>query len=223
VTKLSTTTPDLLKQLATTVNPSPPKTKKKRTARKIKQKKQIRKKVVKINDTTDLTVVAKAMIHEGGTVADVGVILACQQAEGGEEWLAGLKAQGLSIEEFIQAAKQRADIELVRVAARTALGYTYEEGSQEFMPEMDEEGEPTGKFIPGKKKVLEKHVRDTALLWNLMKSRMPEFFSDVKHLEISKRTVELKMDAESEIKGFAAGLLKAFDEPIDVEFEESTL
>ena len=180
-----------------------------------------KKRVVKSNNTTDLTVLAKTMIHEGGSVVDVGLILACQQTEGGEEWLAELKKQGLSIGEFLTAATQRADIELIRVAARTALGYTYEEGSQEFLPEVDEEGKPTGKYAPGKKKVMKKHVRDTALLWNLMKSRMPEFFSETKRIEISRRSIEIKGDAEAEIRSFAGRLLTAMAEEQTTEFVEA--
>lgn len=178
-----------------------------------------KKQVVKVKDTTDLTVVAKTMIHEGGSVVDVGLILACQQAEGGEEWLAGLKKQGLSIGEFLTAATQRADIELIRVAARTALGYTYEEGSQEFLPtQVDPDGGI--EYVPGKKKVTKKHVRDTALLWNLMKSRMPEWFNETQRIEINRTNIELKGTAEAEIQGFVGRLLTAFDEPVDAEFVE---
>jgi hypothetical protein len=218
------TTPQLLKQLATVTNPPEPEKPKKPKKPKLKQKKRPsarQNRTRKRKETTNLAHITKAIITEGGTVPDVGVVLGCQQMEGGQEWLDALNAEGLSITEFMQAAKQRADIELIRAAVRAATGYEYEEESNESTPEYDKQGELTGKYLPGKKKVTRKRQSgDAGLLKFLLMSRMPDFFNDTRHIEINKRVVELKADAEAEIKGFAAGLLKAFGEPVDAEFVE---
>lgn len=230
--KRPTTTPDLLKKLITKVHPKPRKgsnSGKPNVMAKLPQKKRSSAKhnqTRKVKEETNLAHITKAIVREGGTVADVGIILGCATAGGGE-WLAELKAKGLSISEFMEVAKTRADIDLIRVAVKAATGYGYEEESQEFLP-MLEEGESSQQvlvkeYLPGKKRLQKKHqAADTALLKFLLTSRMPEYFMDKKVVEINKRVVELKADAEQEIRGFAAGLLKAFGEPVDAEFVEST-
>lgn len=176
----------------------------------------------KVEETTNLAHITKAIVREGGTVPDIGVILGCAASEGSGEWLDRLKAEGLSLAEFLEIAKQRADIELVRIATKTALGYEYKEEKQETTAEYDEMGQPTGKFLPGKKTITKKRERDTGLLKFLLTSRMPEYFRETKHIEINKRVVEIKADARDEIRGFCAGVLKAFDDGvIDAEFVET--
>lgn len=205
--------------------PTPPKKKKKRTINpkgvgKPAQKRSSAKhnRTRKIKEKTNLAHITKAIVREGGTVPDIGVILGCQASEGSGEWLERLKAEGLTLAEFMEVAKDRADIELVRIATKTALGYEYEEEKQEMEPKVDEDGKPTGEFVPGKKTVHKKRERDTTLLKFLLTSRMPDYFMDRKEIKIDKRVVEIKADAEAEIRGFAQGLLKAFGEPIEAEF-----
>lgn len=227
------TTPDLMnKALANLIEE--PKLKKKRRKRTIKPKgtgelAQRKRSSVehnrtrKIGEKTNLAHITKAIIREGGTVPDIGVILGCAASEGSSEWVERLKVEGLSLAEFLEVAKQRADIELIRVATKAALGYTYEEEKQEMIPEIDEEGEATGKYLLGKKTVTTKRERDSGLHKFLLTSRMPDYFSDVKHIKIDKRVVEIKADAEAEIRGFASGLLKALggEEVIEAEFVEN--
>lgn len=221
---------DLNKALAEVSNPPKPKRVGPQKNKKppLSQKKRTsieHNRTRKIKEKTNLAHITKAIIREGGTVADVGIILGCA-AVSGEEWLVELKAKGLSVAEFMEVAKTRADIDLIRVAVKAATGYGYEEESQEFVtiPEIGEDGEPTGKakmVVPQKKTIKKRHqAADTTLLKFLLTSRMPEYFQEVKHIKIDKRVVEVKMDAEAEIRSFAAGLLKAFDEPVDAEFVE---
>lgn len=220
------TTTDLNKALARVSNP--PKGRKPNKPKKLPQKKRTSAKhnrTRKIKEETNLAHITKAIVREGGTVADVGVILGCAAA-GGEKWLAELKAQGLSVAEFMEIAKTRADIDLIRVAVKAATGYGYEEESQEFMPEYvpqvdGEEIEVKG-YLPGKKRIQKKHQSaDTTLLKFLLSSRMPEYFMDRKEIKIDKRVVELREDARAEITGFCSGLLKSLGgEVIDVEFVE---
>lgn len=220
-------TPDLIKQLTKTSEPEKPKKRKRTTKPKgtgtLAQKKRTsanHNKTRPIKERTTLAHITNAIIREGGTVPDIGVILGCESSEGSSEWLDRLKTEGLSLAEFLEVAKQRADIELVRIATKTALGYEYEEETQESMPEYNESGQLTGKYLPGKKKIVKKRERDTMLLKFLLTSRMPEYFMDRKEIKIDKRVVEIKADAEAEIRSFASGLLKAFGEPIEAEFVE---
>ena len=172
-----------------------------------------------VKEKTNLAHITKAIVQEGGTVPDVGMILGCAAMDG-EKWLAELKAKGLSVAEFMEVAKTRADIDLIRVAVKAATGYGYEEESQEFNPE---QADPDGgvEFKPGKKTIKKRHQSaDTGLLKFLLSSRMPDYFMDRKEIKIDKRVVEVKADAEAEIRSFASGLLKAFGEPIEAEFVE---
>jgi len=208
----------------------PPKPKKKRRTTKPKgtgelvQKKRSsadHNRTRRVKEATNLAHITKAIVREGGTVADVGVILGCQASEGSGEWLERLKAEGLTLSEFLEVAKQRADIELIRIATKVALGYEYEEEKQESMPEYDESGQPTGKYLLGKKTVNIKRERDTALLKFLLTCRMPEYFMDRKEIKIDKRVVEIHEDAKAEIRSFTAGLAKSIGcKVIDAEFVE---
>lgn len=222
----TTKTTDLSKALAEVSNPPEPKRPRKNKPLKLPQKKRASAKhnrTRKIKEATNLAHITKAIITEGGTVADVGIILGTA-ATGGEEWLAELKAQGLSVAEFMEIAKTRADIDLIRVAVKAATGYGYEEESQEFLPVLDEDGGVLGaEYLPGKKMVKKRHQSaDTTLLKFLLSSRMPQFFMDRKEIKIDKRVVEIKADAEAEIRSFASGLLKALGgDVVDAEFVEA--
>jgi len=183
----------------------------------------------RVKEATNLAHITKAIVREGGTVPDVGMILGCQAMEGGEEWLAELKAKNLSITEFLEAAKNRVDIELIRVAVKAATGYGYEEESQEFTPVyINEEGapdaqaSPTGEYLPGKKNIKKRYQpENTKLLWDLLRSRLPDYFNDTKHIKIDKRVVEIKADAKAEIRSFTAGLAKSIGcKVIEAEFVE---
>ena len=217
-------TTDLNRALARVSNPpktGPQKNKPKRLPQKRRSSSK-HNRTRKVKEETNLATITKAIVREGGSVADVGIILGCAE-HGGGEWLAELKARGLSVAEFMETAKTRADIDLIRAAVKAATGYGYEEESDESTPECDEDGKPTGAYLPGKKTIKKRHQSaDTALLKFLLSSRMPEFFMERKEIRIDKRTVvEMKDNAEQEIRGFASGLLKALgEEVVEAEFVE---
>ncbi len=221
---------DLNAALKAVSNPPKPKRKgpQKNKPKRLPQKKRTSAKhnrTRKVKEETNLAHITKAIVREGGTIADVGVILGCAAAGGGE-WLAELKAQGLSVAEFMEVAKTRADIDLIRVAVKAATGYGYEEESQEFIPVYNqaegESAEATGKYEPGKKTIKKRHQSaDTTLLKFLLSSRMPEYFMERKEIKIDKRVVEIRADARAEITGFCSGLLKSLGgEVIEAEFVE---
>ncbi len=217
-------TSDLNAALVAVSNPPKPKRKgpQKNKPRRLPQKKRTsasHNRTRKVKEATNLALITKAIVREGGTIADVGVILGCAAASG-EDWLAELKAKGLSVAEFMEAAKTRADIDLIRVAVKAATGYRYEEESQEFSPVLD--GDDGVEHVPGKKTIKKRHQSaDTTLLKFLLSSRMPEYFMERREIKIDKRVVEIREDARAEITGFCSGLLKAIgDEVIEAEFVE---
>jgi len=179
-----------------------------------------------VTGRTNLATIARSALMNGGTIVDVGIILGCQGVKGSEEWLESLKAEGLTVEEFIEAAKKHADVELIQAAARAALGYEYEETTLTSNAVYADRDPKTSEavcsgYAPARKKIVKRRVpENSALLWHLLHSRMPEYFTDTKRIEIDKRVVEIKADAEAEIRSFASGLLKAFGEPVDAEFVE---
>jgi hypothetical protein len=217
-------TTDLNRALARVSNPpktGPQKNKPKRLPQK-KRTSAKHNRTRKVKETTNLALITKAIVREGGTVPDIGVILGCAEVCG-EDWLAELKAQGLSVAEFLEVAKTRADIDLIRVAVKAATGYSWVDTEEELEPVVDAEGTETGEFKVVKKRRKPKHQSaDSTLLFRLLSSRMPEYFMDRKEIKIDKRTVEIKADAKAEITGFCAGVLKAFGgEVVETEFVES--
>lgn len=176
----------------------------------------------RVKEATNLAHITKAIVREGGTVADVGIILGCAE-HGGEEWLAELKARGLSVAEFMEIAKTRSDIDLIRVAVKAASGYSWVDIEEDLEPAVDAGGKETGEFVVVKKRKKPKHQSaDTTLLKFLLSSRLPEYFMERREIKIDKRVVEIKADAEAEIRSFASGLLKSLgEEVIEAEFVET--
>ena len=220
-------TTDLNRALAAVSNPPKPKKKGpyKNKPKKLPQKPRSKKSkngARKVKETTNLTLITKAIIHEGGTVPDIGVILGCAELCG-EDWLAELKAQNLSVSEFLEIAKTRADIDLIRVAVKAATGYSWVDTEEELEPEVNAEGAETGKFKVVKKRRKPKHQSaDSTMLLRLLSSRMPEYFMDRKEIKIDKRVVEIREDARAEITGFCSGLIKSLSgEVIEAEFVEA--
>ena len=198
-----------------------PKKRAKQPKKKLPQKKRSSalKNRTRVNkDVTNLAHITKAIVREGGTVPDVAMILACQEIENGEQWLEELKEQDLSIEEFLQVAKNRVDIDLIRAAVKASTGYSYEEETDTFITGDDET------LILDKRSVKKKkQSADTALLWNILRSRMPDYFNDTKHIEINKRVVEVKEEAQAEIRGLCKGLLESLGETVEAEFVDREL
>ena len=204
---------------------NPPKAKwKPNKPKRLPQKKRSKKSkngARKVKETTNLALITKAIIHEGGTVPDIGVILGCAELCG-DDWLTELKTQNLSVAEFLEIAKTRADIDLIRVAVKAATGYSWVDTEEELEPELDAEGKETGEFKVVKKRKKPKHQSaNSTMLLRLLSSRMPEYFMERKEIKIDKRVVEIREDARAEITGFCSGLLKSLSgEVIEAEFTE---
>ena len=161
-----------------------------------------------------LTLVVKDLIGANQSVSDVGVIIGAL-GENSSKWLNDLKRECTSVEEFVEIARQRADIALIVSAVKTALGYEYQETDQTFIrvpAGYDEAGIPKMREVPSSKKVKTKRaLPNEALLRFILRCRLPEYFSDVRKVEINKKVVEIKGDAEKEIREFGRKLLESID------------
>ena len=161
-----------------------------------------------------MTLVAKDLLENHQSVADVGTIVGAL-GEDSLKWLKDLKAECSSIDEFIEIARQRADIALIVAAVKCALGYEYEEIDQNFLrvpAGYDDAGIPKIREVPSSKKVKTKRaLPNEALLRFILKCRLPEYFTDTQRIEINKKTIEVKEIAQKEIESFAGKLLEAID------------
>lgn len=163
-------------------------------------------------------IVAKDILENNQNIADVGVILGAL-GEDSLKWLKDLKAECSSVDEFIDIARQRADISLIVAAVKCALGYSYEEIDQNYIRVpggYDDAGIPKMREVPSSKKVKTKRaLPNESLLRFILKCRLPEYFSDVQRVEINKKVIEIKGNAEKEIREFGRKLLEAIDSETD--------
>ena len=157
-------------------------------------------------------IVAKDILENNQNIADVGVILGAL-GEDSLKWLKDLKAECTTVDEFIEIARQRADISLIVAAVKCALGYEYEETDQNFIrvPDgYDKLGIPKMRDVKADKKVKTKRaLPNEALLRFILKCRLPEYFQDTQRIEINKKTIEIKEVAQKEIEEFGRKLLES--------------
>jgi hypothetical protein len=163
-----------------------------------------------------LAVIAKDLIENNASIADVGTILGTLQ-DTNEKWLLELKKECSTVEEFCNIASKRADIALISAAMREAIGYDYTEvqTDEKRVPDtLDENGEPlTWKWVEtGYKKMRKRHQKgNDALLRFILKNRLPEFFQDIQKVEINKKVVEVHEIAEKEIMEFGKQIIAKFE------------
>lgn len=161
-----------------------------------------------------MTLVAKDLLENNQSVADIGVIVGAL-GEDSLKWLKDLKTECATVDEFIELATKRADIALIVAAVKCALGYEYIEIDENFLkvPDgYDKLGVPKMREVPSNKKVKTKRaLPNEALLRFLLRCRLPEYFTDTQRIEINKKTIEIKEIAQKEIESFAGKLLEAID------------
>ena len=160
------------------------------------------------------SLVAKDLIANGQDISDVGVVLGVL-GEDSLKWLKDLKAECTTIDEFIEIARQRADIALIVAAVKCALGYEYQEEDRTYrkiLNHRDETGAPVMKeVIDGRKVKIKRALPNEVLLRFILKCRLPEYFQDVQKVEINKKTIEIKEISQKEIESFAGRLLDTID------------
>ena len=158
--------------------------------------------------------VAKDLLDNNQNIADVGVIIGAL-GEDSLKWLQDLKKECATVDEFIDIARQRADIALIAAAVKSALGFEYEESYQNYLKVPDgynTNGSPRMRDVPGNRQVKTKRaLPNEALLRFILKCRLPEYFQDTQRIEINKKTIEIKDFAEKQIKEFGRKLLESFE------------
>lgn len=156
--------------------------------------------------------VAKDILENNSNIADVGVILGAL-GEDSLKWLKDLKAECSSVDEFIEIARQRADIALIVAAVKCALGYEYQEEDKTYrniLNNRDETGAPVMKeVVDGRKVKIKRALPNEVLLRFILKCRLPEYFQDTQRIEINKKTIEIKEIAQKEIEEFGRKLLES--------------
>lgn len=133
-----------------------------------------------------------------------------------------LKKEAGSVEEFLALAGDLANVALVAAATKAAIGYDRDEVQVEtkrFVDGYNTDGTVRIKDVPVGEKRTNRHVKPSeTLLKFLLTNRLPQYFSDTKKVEINKKVIEIREDAEAEIKAFAGKLLDAV--AIDAKFED---
>jgi hypothetical protein len=163
-----------------------------------------------------LAVIVKDLIQSNQNISDIGIMLGVLGKDS-TKWLDNLKAECKgNIDEFIELASQRADIELIAAAAREGLGYDYEEIETEYIKKMtgyDKKNKPIIEYISGRRKGKKKRFRgNESLLKFILKNRMPEYFQEVQKVEVNKKTIEIKEIAAREIEEVGRKLLESIEE-----------
>ena len=163
------------------------------------------------NEGDALLLVVKDLIEGNQNISDIGTIIGVL-GNNSTKWLEDLKKECSSVDEFLDVARQRADIELVSAAVRAAIGYTYEESYQNYLkvPDgYDKSGIPKMRDVPGNRQIkYKKALPNEALLRFILKCRLPEYFHDVQRVEINKKTIEIKELAGREIEEFGRKFLE---------------
>ena len=159
-----------------------------------------------------MALVAKDLLENNQNIADVGTIIGAL-GEDSLKWLKDLKAECTTIDEFIEIARQRADIALIVAAVKCALGYEYQEEDKTYrniLNNRDETGAPVMReVVDGRKVKTKRALPNEALLRFILKCRLPEYFQDVQRVEINKKTIEIKEVAQKEIEEFGRKLLES--------------
>lgn len=170
-----------------------------------------------------LTRLITDIIKKNPSLSDIGTIIGCL-GEGSIKDLEELKKNCTSIDDFLEIARQRADVALVVAAIKAAIGYNYEEIEQRIskVPKRGADDKIIiTEVVTGVTKRRKHAKKSDALLKFLLMNRLPEYFSDVKKVEINKKVIEIKGNTEQEIKEFAGRLLDVIV-PVETEFVENT-
>ena len=153
------------------------------------------------------------LLTKGYTLADVGMLIG-YSGKDSEGWLRRLSADNTDLDLAIQEGIEAANIELIKTAFNECMGYWVEE---EDITAQKEKITPKGKNTYYKwtekwKKTKKRFIPpNTALLWKLLMSRMPESFNETQRIQVDKRSIEIKADAENEIRNFGEQLLQVLN------------
>lgn len=149
------------------------------------------------------------LVRLGCSEADIGVILG-YSGKDAREWIKGLKKRNMDVRDACELGKQMANIALVSRAFQLAMtGYEYVETEETYK---------AGVLIETKTK--KKHTKpNVALLQTLLRSRLPQDFSQT--IKIDKRTLNIDIDSDAEVDSFYGRLVndKKIVESKEIEVE----
>ena len=163
----------------------------------------------------ELALVVKDLIEHKQESADIGLIIGVL-GKNSLKWLQDLKKECSSIDEFLEIASKRSEIELISAAFKNAMGYDYVETDKEILKVPDgynTDGSPRMREVEGNVKVKTRHARaNDTLLKFILKNYLPEYFQDSQKIEINKKSIEIKEITAKEIESFAGKLLESVKE-----------
>jgi hypothetical protein len=176
-----------------------------------------------VTEEKALVKLTKTITEESPDVASLGVIIGAMS--GDVKALEKLKKEAGSVEDFLAQAGDLANVALVAAATKAAIGHTFEEVTTEikrFVDGYNSDGTVRVRDVPvGEKRRTKYILPSESILKFLLSNRLPQYFSDTKKVEINKRIIEIKGNAEEEIRKFAGNLLESLDvEVIETTFEE---
>jgi hypothetical protein len=170
----------------------------------------------------DLLPVIESLMAEGRSIADIGMMLG-YAGKDPKQWVNYLKKTHPEVKDALDAGSKMADCKLVTTAFDVACGYDVEETTVDYkaIPEPEEKGKKRKyKYIEEKRKVKTVHVQPKeSLLFRLLCNRLPEYFSDTKHVEVDKRSIDVRATYTNEIEGLAGKLMDVAKKRKTVEAE----
>jgi len=127
------------------------------------------------------------LVGLGCSEADIGLILG-YAGKDARQWIKGLKKRNMDVRDACELGKRMANVALVSRAWQLAVeGYNYEETEETYKD---------GKLV--ETKIKKKHNKpNTALLQTLLRSRLPQDFSQ--KIQIDKRTMNVDVDVDAEV------------------------
>lgn len=164
--------------------------------------------------------VIQGLSAEGRSQSDIGMILgfAGKDRKG---WFKRLRKSFPEIDRAWQAGKNAADTQLVITAFQRATGYEFVEEEVEYATKgvFGPNGLEVIKEVPVGRKIKTKHQPpDVTMLKLLLFNRLPEYFIDIKHIDLTNKSKLIKSDVRDEIASFAGKLLDAV-EAVETGFE----
>lgn len=171
----------------------------------------------------EVSIILSDLIKNNADISDIGVILGALGSDSAK-WLKDLKKECTTVEEFIELARQRADVALVAAAVEAAVGYDYEEVDIDTIKTLqgyDSNSEPILVDKERGRKIKKRRSKQNdALLKFILKNRLPEYFQDVSKVEINKKSIEIKEITAKEIQQFAGRLLDTLEDKQEKETDK---
>lgn len=173
-----------------------------------KKKKETKYQIKKRTPFNDVLLpVIQNLSAEGKSLADIGMLLG-YAGKSPAAWLKYIKNKYPEVADALAVGAQMADTKLIVTAFDVATGYDIEEVDIEYVTINQLDGDK--RYEEKNRKIKRKHIQPNAtLLFKLLCTRMPKYFSDTKKFEVDRRSANVKIDMNKEISEFAGKLMQA--------------